>query len=44
MNAQISSMIVPVWLHHESNPEAEVLIYALLDDQSDTTFISTQPQ
>ena len=39
-NAQISSMIVPVWLHHESNPEAEVLIYALLDDQSDTTFIT----
>jgi hypothetical protein len=33
-------MIVPVWIHHEGNPEAEVLIYALLDDQSDTTFIT----
>ena len=38
--AQISSMIVPVWLHHKDNPEREVLVYALLDDQSDTTFVS----
>ena len=33
-------MIVPVWLHHTENPENEILVYALLDDQSDTTFIS----
>ena len=32
-------MIVPVWLHHNENPEREILVYALLDDQSDTTFI-----
>jgi hypothetical protein len=38
--ARISSMIVPVWLHHADNPENEILVYALLDDQSDTTFIS----
>ena len=38
--AQISSMIVPVWLHHRDNSEREVLVYALLDDQSDTTFVS----
>jgi hypothetical protein len=38
--ARISSMIVPVWLHHTENPENEILVYALLDDQSDTTFIS----
>ena len=38
--AQISSMIVPVWLRHRDNPEREVLVYALLDDQSDTTFVS----
>ena len=38
--ARISLMIVPVWLHHTENPENEILVYALLDDQSDTTFIS----
>ena len=31
-------MIVPVWLSHPEAPE-EVLVYALLDSQSDTTFI-----
>ena len=37
---QANSMIVPVWLSHASNPESERLVYALLDDQSDTTFIT----
>ena len=36
----VSSMIVPVWVHHTNNPENAVLVYALLDDQSDTTFVS----
>ncbi|XP_061154114.1 uncharacterized protein LOC133167369 [Syngnathus typhle] len=34
-----SSTVVPVWLSTASNPEQEVLVYALLDNQSDTTFI-----
>ena len=34
-----STMIVPVYLSSSDNPETEVLIYALLDTQSDTTFI-----
>ena len=37
---QANSMIVPVWLSHASNPGSERLVYALLDDQSDTTFIT----
>ena len=32
-------MIVPVYLSHQDRPESEVLVYALLDTQSDTTFI-----
>ena len=32
-------MIVPVWLHHVDNPKKERLVYAILDDQSNTTFI-----
>ena len=36
----ISSMIVPVWISHPRNPGIERLVYALLDDRSDTTFIS----
>ncbi|XP_023805606.1 uncharacterized protein LOC111946470 [Oryzias latipes] len=34
-----TSSIVPVWVSAESEPEREVLVYALLDTQSDTTFI-----
>ncbi len=34
-----SSMIVPVWLSHEDNPNCEVLVYCMLDSQSDTSFI-----
>jgi hypothetical protein len=37
--AQISTMIVPVRLCHEGNLESEVLVYALLDDQSNTSFV-----
>ncbi|XP_057709746.1 uncharacterized protein LOC130927761 [Corythoichthys intestinalis] len=34
-----TSSIIPVWLSNEKEPENEVLVYALLDTQSDTTFI-----
>ena len=33
------TMIVPVWLHHVSNEEHKVLVYALLDEQSNASFI-----
>lgn len=36
---QISSLIVPVWLSHKEDPSHKLLVYTLLDDQSDTTFI-----
>ena len=38
--SQANSMIVPVWLSHASNPRTERLVYALLDNQSDTTFVA----
>lgn len=34
-----SSMIVPVYVSHSDNPDKEHMVYALLDTQSDTTFI-----
>ena len=34
-----SSLILPVWISHRDNPDNELLIYALLDTQSDTTFV-----
>ncbi len=34
-----TSMIVPVWVSSAANPYKEKLVYALLDTQSDTTFI-----
>ena len=37
-----NSMIVPVWLHHKDSPDKEVLVYALLDDASDSTFIKSE--
>jgi len=37
----VNSMILPVWLHHKDCPETEVLVYTLLDNASDTTFIKT---
>ena len=35
----MSAMIVPVWISAKDNPETEHLVYALLDTQSDTTFV-----
>ncbi|XP_062614169.1 uncharacterized protein LOC134275907 [Saccostrea cucullata] len=34
-----TSMIVPVWFSVQENPSHEILTYALLDTQSDTTFV-----
>ena len=34
-----TSMIVPVWLSASSRPDNELLVYAILDTQSDATFI-----
>ena len=34
-----TSMIVPVWLSASSRPDKELLVYAILDTQSDATFI-----
>ena len=39
---QISSLIVPVWLSHKEDPSHKLLVYSLLDDQSDTTFIAKE--
>ena len=33
------SLIVPVWLHHQHSPNKKIMVYALLDDQSDACFI-----
>ncbi|XP_026051006.1 uncharacterized protein LOC113037895 [Carassius auratus] len=38
----ITSMIVPVWVSSIKNPSNEQLVYALLDTQSDTTFIDEE--
>ena len=32
-------MVVPVYISSDKNPEEEFMVYALLDSQSDTTFI-----
>ncbi|KAJ7992368.1 hypothetical protein DPEC_G00277800 [Dallia pectoralis] len=34
-----TSMVIPVWVSSKNDPTAEKLVYALLDTQSDTTFI-----
>lgn len=39
INNTCTSSIIPVWVSTTSEPEKEVLVYALLDTQSDTTFI-----
>lgn len=36
-----NSLIIPVFVHHKNNPGNKVMIYALLDDASDTKFITT---
>ena len=33
------SLVVPVWLHHQDFPDKKIMVYALLDDQSDARFI-----
>ena len=35
-----SSLIVPVWLHHQSDPERKRMVYAVPDDQSDACFVT----
>ena len=35
----VTSSIVPVWLSRVEQPDEECLVYALLDTQSDTTFV-----
>lgn len=39
INNTHTSTIIPVWVSTTSEPDREVLVYALLDTQSDTTFI-----
>ena len=34
-----STLIIPVYIHHKDNPANELLIYAMLDSQSDTTWL-----
>ena len=36
----MSSLIMPVYISHEDMPHREVLVYALLDTQSDNTFLT----
>ena len=38
-NPCLSSVILPVYVSHRDSPEKERLVYALLDSQSDSTFI-----
>ena len=35
-----SSLIVPVWLYHQGDPRKRIEVYAVLDDQSDTCFVT----
>ena len=37
-----TSMVIPVWVSSKNNPTVEKLVYALLDTQSDTTFIDQE--
>ena len=37
-----TSTIVPVWVSTLDRPDDEKLVYALLDTQSDTTFVSQE--
>ncbi len=39
-NSHKASMIVPVWVSHVDRPAHEVCLYAMLDTQSDTTFVT----
>ncbi|XP_065097354.2 uncharacterized protein [Paramisgurnus dabryanus] len=37
-----TSMVIPVWVSSKNDPTTEKLVYALLDTQSDTTFIDQE--
>ncbi|CAB4017090.1 Hypothetical predicted protein, partial [Paramuricea clavata] len=37
-----SSMILPVWLYHQEDPDNQIMVYALLDPASNGTFIKTE--
>jgi len=37
-----TSMIVPVWIQHKDNQDLKVETYAVLDDQSDTCFVTEE--
>ncbi|CAB3977228.1 Hypothetical predicted protein [Paramuricea clavata] len=37
-----SSMILPVWLYHQEDPDHQIMVYALLDPASNGTFIKTE--
>ena len=39
-NGTYNSMIVPVWVRPEGDPSREILQYAVLDDQSNVSFVS----
>ena len=41
-NATIMCRIVPVVMYHKDNPSKEIKTYALLDDASDTTFVTNK--
>ncbi|XP_039904599.1 uncharacterized protein LOC120744346 [Simochromis diagramma] len=38
-SSTLTSSILPVWVSSKNHPDREVLVYALLDSQSDTSFI-----
>ena len=38
-NCGLTTMILPVYVSAQENPEQETLVYALVDNQSDTSFI-----
>ena len=35
-----TSLILPVLIHHKNDPDRRVKVYAVLDDQSDTCFVT----
>ena len=37
---RMHSLIVPVWVHHSKDAQNKLLIYALLDEQSDACFVN----
>lgn len=41
-DSSCTSMVMPVWVSSKNDPTSEKLVYALLDTQSDTTFIDQE--